>query len=120
MFTSQQDEILSFVSKLTFLGSCGINANLNLNTLYGNLYINFNVDFGNMEQPIAPPHYVPTCRSKPIQTRRRRRRERQTKPFNRSQEVLNSYFESSEEAFVNGHEDEGRDIKMCRCPRTLF
>ena len=78
MITTQHEEILSFVSKMTFLSGCGISANLNLSSMHGNLYISFNVDLGKVQQPSAPHHpsHTPSPRCKPSQMRRRLRRRR--------------------------------------------
>ena len=74
MMTSQRNEIFSFISKLTFLSGCGINANLNLNSFHGNLYVNFNVDLGKVEQQFVHNDIPSPRRYKPSQIRRRRRR----------------------------------------------
>ena len=74
MMTTQRDEIFSFISKLTYLNECGINANLNLNSFRGNLYVSFNVDLGKVEQQFVHNDIPSPRRYKPSQIRRRRRR----------------------------------------------
>ena len=93
MFTTQHEEVLSFVSKMTFLFGCGINASLNLNSMHGNLYISFNVDLGKVQQPQnVPPRYPCDASShcKPSQVRRRKRRRKAQAGTRKSSKVSSS------------------------------
>ena len=93
MFTTQHEEVLSFVSKMTFLSGCGINASLNLNSMHGNLYISFNVDLGKVQQPQnVPPRYPCDASShcKPSQIRRRKRRRKAQAGTRKSSKVSSS------------------------------
>ena len=93
MFTTQHEEVLSFVSKMTFLFGCGINASLNLNSMHGNLYISFNVDLGKVQQlQNVPPRYPCDASShcKPSQVRRRKRRRKAQAGTRKSSKVSSS------------------------------
>ena len=78
MYAAQYEEILSFISKFSYLSGQCINSNLNLSSYRGHVSVGLNVDLGSMmPPPFHGNHSKPSTRTKSSQICRRRRRQKE-------------------------------------------